>query len=260
MPAGFGPLPRICPTNAFARITNQVKERKKSVLCSTSSRPNCTIPCEQHAPSLERSTAGEETAAGTLQKSSYLRQVRLEHTRRPAPETRGRDNVAAESDPQSLCSVLFSSAYLSCTDRAPVSKNGRTRVSVPNLSGERHHRACPRKASFTTGTSGPLSEGAQKCSSPLLNFSTTMSLHLCGEGCTAGGRTTTHHHATQCVRCVRWTSIGHLKSGRPPLVSCLKEGRVEAVERHLAENSKGISGTDQSHLWSNWINQARLTA
>lgn len=106
--------------------------------------------------------------------------------------------------------------------------------------GERHHPACPRKSITHHRDQWPTFTRSPKCSSPLLNFSS--SLHLC-EDCTAGG----YHHASSRF------IVFYMSTSAP----CPKE---EVEGKNLAESSGGISGTHQSHLRSNRINQAQLTA
>lgn len=80
--------------------------------------------------------------------------------------------------------------------------------------GERHHRACPRNARLTTGTGGPLSQGAQNAPRLCSTFPPTCVKKATPQGgrgatSTAGSRS----HGTELHGEARSSDV-HLCSGR----------------------------------------------
>lgn len=118
-------------------------------------------------------------------------------------------------------------------------QNGWTRVSAPNTGlGERHHRACPRKSTIHHRDQWPTFTRSPKCSSPLLNFSSSLS------------------HPPVCAQ-TQIHNLHHHMPGRPALLPArgCKTGDITADRA-----SEESPCTDQSHLWPEPINQAQMTA
>ena len=145
-----------------------------------------------------------------------------------------------KSDLQSLCMDL-SAVCIPAAVSAPFSEEDGWGCLFAIRAGWASSPSLPQKKSITHHRDQwPTFTRSPKCSSPLLNFS--FSLHLCEE-CTAGG----YHHASSRF------IVFYMSTSAP----CPKE---EVEGKNLAESSRGISGTHQSHLQSNRINQAQLTA